>query len=663
MDKKELQILIIDDNNDDVDIFSHYLQSYEISCSISHVLTAEEAVNRLKTHKYDICLVDIHLPGMGGLEFVKHILDHGDNLPTIVVTGGGDEKTAAKAIKLGAYDYLLKDEIDAALLNKTILHACEHHSDKEEKERLQKELEAYTNQLESEISERRSAEEALKKAHDELELRVKERTVALRKANEELNVEITDRKLAEEALKKSEELHRLTLSSISDAVLVTDDIGRFTFICPNVDVIFGYSLEDVAKFDNIAALLGNDLFVPGELDRLGELSNIEQSIVDKAGREHVLLVSVKCVSINGGTILYTCRDISARKEAEEMLRKLSMAVEQSPASILITDLEGDIEYVNPKFAEVSGFSYEEALGQNPRILKSGEQSTEFYKELWETISSGKEWKGELYNKKKNGEFFWEEALIAPIVNERGEITNYLGVKEDITERKRVEEELQHKRRLAEMGEMSAQIAHEIRNPLSSINMAYECLEEELSQSEEVRKTFNILGKSIDVLTSITTDLLDYGKSGKVSKVPLDCLALVDEVFFSFNEKINENGVKVVKKLPKQCTSFKGDEVKIRQVIVNVVNNAIQSMERSGTLTLSLTEEEKNLIINVSDTGSGISQENLENIFIPFYTTKKRGTGLGLAIVKHFIDLHGGDVSVESELGKGTTITVKLPLCD
>jgi len=186
MEDEELHILIIDNNREDIAILLRYLEGYPSPLSVSHVVMAEEAIERLKHHRYDVCLVDIHLPGMGGIEFIRHILAHGDNLPTIVITEGGDEKTAARAIKLGAYDYLLKNEIDAALLNKTIFHALEDHGNKRENERLQRELESYAVQLENEISVRKQAEETLQKAHQELELRVSERTAELKKVEDSL---------------------------------------------------------------------------------------------------------------------------------------------------------------------------------------------------------------------------------------------------------------------------------------------------------------------------------------------------------------------------------------------------------------------------------------------------------------------------------------------
>ena len=154
LEKKELHILIIDDNDKDVARIEGYLKNYRKPVILSHVRTGEEAIQKLKDHEYDLCILDVHLPGLGGLDFIRHVLEHGDNLPTVVITGRGDEKTAVNAMKLGAYDYLLKKELDSALVNRTVYHAIEDHKNKKERERLREELEAHSGRLEEVVKER-----------------------------------------------------------------------------------------------------------------------------------------------------------------------------------------------------------------------------------------------------------------------------------------------------------------------------------------------------------------------------------------------------------------------------------------------------------------------------------------------------------------------------
>jgi len=224
--------------------------------------------------------------------------------------------------------------------------------------------------------------------------------------------------------------------------------GVYTYASPKVKELLGYDLSDI---------LGRrpaEFVVPEEAASLSEkihgliverkpIVNLETRKLHKDGR--IVFVETNAIPIvddNGRLHRYEGidRDITERKKVEEQLRKLSRAVEQSPASIIITDTRGDIEYVNPRFCELTGYSREEAIGRNPRILKSGDMPVEGYKRLWDTIASGQEWRGEFHNRKKNGEPYWEFASISPIRDADGNVTHYLAVKEDVTERKRVEEE-------------------------------------------------------------------------------------------------------------------------------------------------------------------------------------------------------------------------------
>ena len=291
------------------------------------------------------------------------------------------------------------------------------------------------------ITDRKQAKEALQRAHDELEERVIERTAALEGVNNELRREIADRRLTEERLCSLEK----ALETTNMGVSITDLKGKIIYTNPADARMHGYSKEE---------LIGKDvrIFAPLEIhdevsidkilttrDRKRESLNIRKD----GATFPVNLISDIVTDPSGEpvAIVTTCEDITERKNAEESLRKLLRAVEQSPTSIIVTDTDGNMEYVNPKFSEITGYSSNEAIGQNPRILNSGEQSSEFYEELWKSITSGHEWRGELLNKKKNGELFWEQASIAPVFDEKGKITNFLAVKEDITERKKTEKAL------------------------------------------------------------------------------------------------------------------------------------------------------------------------------------------------------------------------------
>jgi len=294
------------------------------------------------------------------------------------------------------------------------------------------------------------AEAALQRTKDELEERVAERTRELTAINETLSNEITVRSEVESRLRESETRMRSLTESAKDAIISIDSEGKVIFWNKSAELIFGYSEQEMLgrpltvimpekyRADYRRAL--ERFIATGERKLIGKI--VEMPGRGKDGREFPIELSLSTWEIDQ-RIFFTgiVREISARKKAEEQLRKLTRAVEQSPALVIITDFNGKIEYINPKFTEVTGYTKEEAIGQNPRILKSGKHPPEFYKELWDTIKSGNEWRGNFINKKKNGELYWEAASIAPVQDENGIITHFVAVKADVTQQKLAEEAL------------------------------------------------------------------------------------------------------------------------------------------------------------------------------------------------------------------------------
>ena len=374
-------------------------------------------------------------------------------------------------------------------------------------------------------------------------------------------------------------------------------------------------------------------------------------------------------------------EIATRKHAEAELRKLSLAVEQSPASIVITDKEGTIEYVNPKFTCITGYTREEAIGRNARILQRDETDPATYQELWDHITSGRVWEGEFQNKKKNGEFFWEKAKIAPITDTAGDITHFMSIKEDITDRKR-NDELRKAKEVAEesnrsKSEFLANMSHEIRTPMNGvIGMAELLMDTELSK--EQRGYTEALKLSADSLLEIINDILDFSKI-EAKKLDLESIGfnlrdsigdILHALALRASEKDLELAYHVTVDVPDAVV---GDPGRLRQIIVNLVGNAIKFTER-GEIVLSATREEEKeeevlLHFAVADTGIGITPEKQKRIFEAFSqadtstTRRYGGTGLGLTISARLTEMMGGRIWVESEEGKGSTFhfTVRLGL--
>ena len=389
-------------------------------------------------------------------------------------------------------------------------------------------------------------------------------------------------------------------------------------------------------------------------------------------------------------------DRLARRQAEEQLRKLSMAVEQSPIITVITDVQGNIEYVNPGFTRVTGYTRKEVTGHTPRILRTDRQSQEFYKELWETITSGSEWWGELCNKKKDGTLYWELASICPIRNTEGEITHFLKVGENITERKRAEEKMQEmnkeleqklilSEKMATLGRLVAEVTHEINTPVSigitaSSNliekiktlkklylqgeMTRSNLEAYLKVGEEISEIIlSNLNKTANLIRSFKIIAVDQCREEQRHFRLKDYL---DEILLSLKPKLKKTQHVVTIRCPSDI-ELDSDPGALSQIMNNlVINSLLHGFERKekGEIVIDVHQDKEKILFVYSDNGKGITQEHLEKIFDPFFTTRrgKGGSGIGLNVVYKLVTqkLHG-HIECESTPGVGTVFTIQIPL--
>jgi PAS domain S-box-containing protein len=503
--------------------------------------------------------------------------------------------------------------------------------------------------------------------------------------------DITERKRAEEALRFERLLLRTLIDNIPDSIYSKDMSCRKTLAnTAEVRHLQVNSEEDVVgknDFEFYPKELAEGFFADDQFVlQSGEaLLDREEYVFNEKGEKRWLLTSKLPLRDKKGRTIGLVgigRDITERKRGEEELRKLSLAVEQSPTSIVITDIHGKIEYVNPKFTQVTGYTMEEVRGKNPNILKSGETSNEEYKNMWETISAGKAWRGEFRNKKKNGEFFWEMASISPVKNQENVIVNFVAVKEDITERKQVEEALRNAQKLESIGTLAGGIAHDFNNLLNAIlgqsTLALNKLSNENPAKDHIEKSMKAAERAAD----LTRHLLAYSGKGKFITEEMDLNRLVKE-----NIQILELSVpktaQLMFELGAPSPHIQGDVGQIQQVIMNLIINAGEAITPNpGTITVQsgradLTENDaeywkytnaplqpgKYALLRVSDTGHGIKPDVLLRIFDPFFTTKFTGRGLGLAAVLGIVRGHRGGLRIESREGKGTTFEVVFPLLD
>jgi PAS domain S-box-containing protein len=421
----------------------------------------------------------------------------------------------------------------------------------------------------------------------------------------------------------------------------------------------------------------------------GWMKDLEFELIRKDGSTFPVLLNATAIYDPNGKYLYsrtTIFDITERRRAEEEARKLSQAIEHGPVSVVITNRDAIIEYVNPMFCEVTGYTREEALGQTPRILKSGIHPLEYYQSMWGTLLGGHPWHGEFCNKRKNGDLFWEHASISPIRNEYGEITHYVAVKEDVTERKKAEEALRESRdklsaanaalekaaRLKD--EFLASMSHELRTPLTGILGLSEALQLKTYGELNPKQATAVvtIQESGRHLLELINDILDLSKieAGKLELQFAPCF--VGDVCQASLQLIkgmaHQKKQNVTYKPLTQPVFIRADARRLKQILVNLLSNAVKFTPEGGELGLEVwaNEAERAVKIIVWDKGIGIKPEDLQKLFKPFtqldssLSREYSGTGLGLSLVKRLTEMHNGGIEVASVFGEGSCFTVTLP---
>ncbi|MGE5778169.1 MAG: PAS domain S-box protein [Hyphomicrobiales bacterium] len=369
------------------------------------------------------------------------------------------------------------------------------------------------------------------------------------------------------------------------------------------------------------------------------------------------------------------RDVSEQKETLAEVRKLSQAIEYSPSTVFITDSDGKIEYVNPKFTELTGYTSAEAVGQNPRMLKSGHTPPERYAELWNTILSGGVWRGELLNKKKNGKLYWEFASIAPVMDGQA-ITNFVAVMEDITIHREREEQLRQAQKMEAVGQLTGGIAHDFNNLLAIVMGNLQLLRDHVSGNGEAQEYLDDAIWSAQRGGELTRRLLAFAR-----KQPLKPTAVnLNDVVRGMGELLRRTlgaTIHVEEKLAPNLGHAVVDPRGLEQALLNLAVNSRDAMPNGGTLTLetrnAVLDEDyaeqfpevrpgEYALLEIVDTGTGMPAEIASRAFEPFFTTKEfgKGSGLGLSMVYGFVKQSNGHVSIYSQVGRGACVKLYLP---
>ncbi len=592
------------------------------------------------------------------------------------------------------------------------------------------------------ISERKKNEEELLQYRLHLEKMVSDRTEKLNIVNENLTREIKEREGIEEILKRqniileaasncSESLIKLPdfESALNDALSHIGRAAELSTVFIFENNLPGNSGEITASMkyewtvEGAPRLSGNPAFHDFTFEENGlsrwvevlehggniygnlrDFPEQESKMFMGIGIKSALVIPIKCADKWWGEIIFietrhdktwfepeikvlksSANIIGAAIERQQMEAEFNMlilGVEHSPASIVITDMDGNIEYVNPKFTKLTGYTQKEVLGKNMSIQKSGEHGPEFYRQMWSTLQAGKEWKGEFHNRKKNGELYWEYVSISPIMH-KGQLTHFIGFKEDITGRKEHERWLKEAKEAAESANRSkseflANMSHEIRTPMNSILGMAELLQSSSNLSSEHVEYASAICNSSKMLLSLINDILDMSKieAGKldIHNEPLDLLETIEDV-------VHINSVAAAGKDLRLIVSFEqgtpryviGDAIRIRQVLINLTINAVKFTKKGHVLIKAscpeMNADSASIRIDVIDTGAGIPEESQKFIFEKFtqldasMTRRYGGAGLGLPICKRLMELMGGEIGVSSFAGKGSDFycIFKLPL--
>jgi hypothetical protein len=499
--------------------------------------------------------------------------------------------------------------------------------------------------------------------------------------------DITEQKLTELALQESDKRLTAIFNLASSGIIETSSEGKILLFNDRSTEMFGYTREEMSQ------LSSSDLIHPDEIKKNSDITALinkgEQKLLqyerlflrkDKSSFwGEVSLTIIKNPDTNSFYAIAVVMDITERKRTQEKIQQLSLAVEQSPVTIIITNTNGEIEYANPKFTEITGYTLEEITEKKMHILNLSTALPNKYKTLWKIITKGKEWHGEFHNKKKNGELYWESASISPIVDTQGKTTHYIAIKEDITFEKNLKEELLKAKERAEESDrlklaFLANMSHEIRTPMNGILGFTTLLKEPKLSGEEQQEYINIIEKSGKRMLNIINDIINISRieSGlvEISLTKTNINEQIKDLNTFFQKEALKKGLQLIvtKQLPPIDSTLLTDKEKVYAILTNLVKNALKFTD-SGSIEFGCIKKDTNLEFFVKDTGSGISEAQQGIIFERFrqanesLTRTHEGSGLGLAISKAYVEMLGGKIWVESEEGKGSTFYFTIPFYD
>ena len=619
---KPLRILHLEDEPDFCELVKALLAQDGLAAEIVLVSGLEEFTAALDQGGFDIILADYRLANCTGIEALREARQKCPGTPFVLVSGAIGEQAAIEAVKCGATDYVLKQRPErlAPAVRRAAREAENQHARK---------------QTELELSRRDSY------------------------------------------------LRALTENSL-DVLSILNPDGVFLYNSPSSKPVLGYEPAELAGQNAFSFVHPEDL--------AGARRSFERALQDpilrvtqqvRFRRRDGSWCDVEVVGQSrlddpqiAGVVLNT-RDITERKSLEEDQRRLAAAVEQAAEAIVIADVQATILYVNPAFEKITGYSRQEAVGQNPRLLKSGRQDLRFYTEMWNTLVNGRVWHGHFINKRKDGTLYEEDVSITPVRDAAGQNVNYVAVKRDVTREVQLEGQLLRAQKMEAVGQLAGGVAHDFNNMLAVIsgNAGLLLMDEEQLGSRARECVKHVIAAS-ERGAHLTRQLLIFSRKQALQSQPVLLNDLIGNLAKMLKRVVRED-IRLECRYAVRLPFIQADPGMLEQVLLNLVLNARDAMPKGGQLLI--TTDETNLAgadaqtsrqarsgefvcLTVSDTGTGIAPEHLPRIFEPFFTTKEvgKGTGLGLATVYGIVKQHQGWIEVSSRLGEGTTFKIFLP---
>jgi PAS domain S-box-containing protein len=497
-------------------------------------------------------------------------------------------------------------------------------------------------------------------------------------------VDVTRQRLIEEQIRESEELYRLLFEKAPVGFVHYDTelnvISCNDHYCMLLEAsreqLIGFNLNDLRDKQVLPALKNS--FSGKEGRWVGEY---QATLSDKK-----LFLSVRTAplhdahgSVRGGMAIIVDRSSKRRAETEKML--LMSAIGQTTETVVITDTEGVIEYVNPAFEKVTGFSAEEAVGQSPGILKSNCHDADFYKQMWQTLVKGQAWQGRITNRHKDGTLIEEDMTISPVRDQEGGITHYVAVKRDVTREISLEKQLHQAQKMEAIGTLAGGIAHDFNNILSAILGYADMVDRQLRKHDLNRRDIGRIIMAGKRAADLVKQILTFSRQKEADLRPVRLQPVIRDALKLLHSSLPAT-VQLRQEIDENCRLVRADPIRIHQVVMNLCTNARQAMaSKQGKLVVRLVDVGKNvpmsntlsshpasvgwLLLEVSDSGSGLAPEIRQRIFEPFFSTRKKdgGTGLGLSVVHGIVKSHGGEIIVKDSEGGGATFQVYLPVIE